>query len=61
MRPYATAGQYVNFLGYDDDDPYAKALAVYGPDKVRRLIAVKQRYDPENVFRINHNIPPTAP
>ena len=51
-------GQYVNFLGHDDSDPRAKALAAYGPVKLQRLLELKQRYDPENVFRINHNIAP---
>ncbi len=55
---YALVGQYVNFLGHDEADARSKALAVYGPAKYERLGAVKRRYDPENLFRINHNIPP---
>jgi FAD/FMN-containing dehydrogenase len=58
MRPHAMAGEYVNFLGRDEGDPAAKALAAYGPGKLARLVAVKRRYDPENRFRVNHNIPP---
>jgi FAD/FMN-containing dehydrogenase len=61
MRPHAMAGQYVNFLGADDVDPRHKALAAYGPDKLDRLTAVKRRYDPDNLFRINHNIPTARP
>jgi FAD/FMN-containing dehydrogenase len=57
MRPHAMAGEYVNFLGADQADPRAKALSVYGPAKLERLTAIKRRYDPENLFRINHNIP----
>jgi len=57
MRPYAMTGEYVNFLGADEADPRTKALAVYGPAKLERLAALKRRYDPENLFRINHNIP----
>jgi FAD/FMN-containing dehydrogenase len=60
MQPHAMAGQYINFMGHDDADAQRKALAVYGPEKLRRLMSVKRRYDPGNVFRINHNIPPTA-
>ena len=60
MEPYASGGQYVNFLGQEGDrqDPRAAALAVYGPDKLARLTALKRRYDPDNTFRLNHNIPP---
>jgi FAD/FMN-containing dehydrogenase len=58
MRPHAMAGQYVNFLGHDDADAHRKALAAYGPAKLERLMELKHRYDPANLFRINHNIPP---
>ena len=60
MRPYAVAGQYINFLGHEDADAQSKALATYGQAKLDRLRAVKHRYDPANFFRINHNIPPSA-
>jgi FAD/FMN-containing dehydrogenase len=58
VRPHAMPSRYVNFLGHDEGDPREKALSVYGPAKLERLVAVKRRYDPENLFRINHNIPP---
>jgi FAD/FMN-containing dehydrogenase len=59
VLPSAAQGQYVNFLGLDQDgDPRAAALAAYGPAKLRRLIELKRRYDPENVFRLNHNVDP---
>jgi hypothetical protein len=54
------AGQYVNFLGHDEADARSKALGAYGPAKYERLVAVKRMYDPENLFRINHNISPSA-
>ncbi len=60
MRPHAMAGQYVNFLGHDEDDARRKALEAYGPAKLERLMDLKRRYDPENLFRINHNIPPAT-
>jgi FAD/FMN-containing dehydrogenase len=60
MDSYAMAGRYVNFLGHDEGDANAKALAAYGPDKLARLVALKRRYDPDNLFRINHNIVPTS-
>jgi FAD/FMN-containing dehydrogenase len=58
MDPYAMVGQYINFLGHDETDARQKALQAYGPAKLDRLVALKRRYDPENTFRINHNITP---
>jgi FAD/FMN-containing dehydrogenase len=60
IDPHSSGGQYVNFLGHEDtaNDPLAQALAVYGRGKLERLVALKRRYDPDNVFRLNHNIPP---
>ncbi|MCV2393286.1 FAD-binding oxidoreductase [Actinotalea sp. M2MS4P-6] len=59
MEPFATGGQYVNFQGAEATGHRALDPAVtFGPEKYRRLVEVKRRFDPENVFRINHNIPP---
>jgi len=61
MRPHRAAGEYVNFFGADDHggDPSEQALAAYGPEKLTRLVALKNRFDPDNIFRLNHNIPPS--
>ena len=49
-------GAYVAFLNYDSE---AHVRAAY-PDSTReRLAAIKSRYDPANVFRLNHNIRPS--
>jgi FAD/FMN-containing dehydrogenase len=60
MAPFASGGTYVNFMGHEGpgQDARAAALAVYGPAKFARLQALKQRMDPDNLFRLNHNIPP---
>jgi FAD/FMN-containing dehydrogenase len=59
MEPHASGGQYVNFLGQETGgDGRQAAVAVYGPAKLERLVALKRRYDPDNLFRLNHNIPP---
>jgi FAD/FMN-containing dehydrogenase len=60
MQPHAVTGQYINFLGHEDTDAHGKALAAYGPVKLDRLTEIKRRYDPTNLFRINHNIAPGA-
>jgi FAD/FMN-containing dehydrogenase len=51
----STGRAYVNFLG----DPEA-ARTSYGQETYDRLVALKDRYDPTNVFRLNQNIPPTG-
>ncbi|MGY1604392.1 FAD-binding oxidoreductase [Geodermatophilus sp. SYSU D00815] len=48
-------GVYVNFLMEEGDGRVRQA---YGEAKYRRLTALKQAYDPTNVFRLNQNIPP---
>jgi hypothetical protein len=48
-------GAYVNFLDNDADDRIQEA---YPASTYERLRQVKRRYDPENLFRLNHNIPP---
>jgi FAD/FMN-containing dehydrogenase len=49
------AGGYVGFLGEEDE---GTVRAAYPGDTWDRLRAVKRRYDPDNLFRLNHNIPP---
>ena len=62
LLPYAAAGEYVNFLGSaaGDADPRAAALAAYGEAKLARLRELKRRWDPANVFSLNHNIDPAG-
>jgi FAD/FMN-containing dehydrogenase len=63
MQPHAAEGMYVNFMGLEGEpaaDLREPARAAYGDRKLARLTALKDRYDPDNVFRLNHNIPPTG-
>ena len=55
MRPFMVAGAYVNYLE-EEADPLARSA--YGPN-YDRLVALKNKYDPANLFHINHNIGPT--
>ena len=54
--PYALGSVYVNFLTQEEVD---RVGAAYGPN-YDRLVAVKRRYDPDNLFRHNHNINPAG-
>ena len=54
--PFATGGVYVNFITDDESD---RIKAAYGPG-YDRLAEVKQKYDPQNLFRVNQNIRPKA-
>ncbi|TMA10812.1 MAG: FAD-binding oxidoreductase [Deltaproteobacteria bacterium] len=54
--PFATGGVYVNFLTQDEPD---RVRAAYGAN-YDRLVGLKKKYDPENLFRVNQNIRPSA-
>ena len=55
-KPHATGGVYVNFLGEDEAD---RLPGAYGAN-LARLAAIKAKYDPANLFRVNQNIAPKA-
>jgi FAD/FMN-containing dehydrogenase len=55
VEPFAS-GVYVNALG---DEGQAGIQRAYGTGKLARLAALKDRYDPGNVFHLNHNIRPS--
>ncbi len=56
MTPYATGGVYVNLLGTGEED---RVPAAYG-ENYERLVELKKKWDPDNVFRMNHNIHPSG-
>ncbi|MEX2080418.1 MAG: BBE domain-containing protein, partial [Dehalococcoidia bacterium] len=51
-----TGGVYVNFLMSEGEE---RIRAAYGEHKYDRLKRLKRRYDPDNLFRLNQNIPPS--
>jgi FAD/FMN-containing dehydrogenase len=56
MRPFMSGAAYVNYLGADATPDAIRSA--YGP-AYDRLVALKDRYDPANVFRLNQNIRPS--
>lgn len=56
MRPFSTGGVYANNLGEEGTERIA---AAYG-ENYARLLALKNKYDPTNFFRLNQNIKPAA-
>ena len=59
MQPYLTDRVYVNYLGQEADEGIERVKAAYGSEKYDRLVALKNTYDPTNLFRLNQNIEPT--
>ena len=55
VRRFSTGGSYINFQTADEGED--RIRAAYG-DSYERLVEVKTKWDPENVFRMNKNIPP---
>jgi FAD/FMN-containing dehydrogenase len=56
LEPYTAPKSYMNYLA---DDQGELVVNAYGPN-LERLVEAKRRYDPANLFRLNHNIAPGA-
>lgn len=57
MEPYASTGLPLNFTVDRDED---RIRSTFGERKYARLVTLKDRYDPDNVFRSNANISPSG-
>lgn len=58
LLSWASGAVYLNFIGDEGED---RVIAGFGRDNYNRLAAIKADYDPDNVFRLNHNIKPVRP
>ena len=58
LQPFLSSGAYANYLVHE---PRERVRQAYGAETYDRLVALKNRYDPTNVFRLNQNIEPSAP
>jgi hypothetical protein len=56
LHPFTMGGAYVNFMMEEGED---RVRATYGSN-YERLVAIKNKYDPDNFFRVNQNIKPTS-
>ena len=56
LHPYSAGGAYINFMMEEGED---RIKATYG-DNYNKLVAIKSKYDPKNLFRVNQNIRPAA-
>ena len=59
MKRFPSSGIYLNFPGFGEEN-VQMAQAAYGAN-FERLTRLKARYDPENLFHMNINIPPAGP
>ncbi len=57
FRDVSTGGAYLNFPGFFEGHQDT-LRAAYGEDNYRRLAQLKRRLDPDNLFRLHHNVPP---
>ena len=57
VKPHTVDGVYLN---YTSDEGEERVRSSYGPVKYDRLVALKDRYDPDNLFHLNQNIRPSA-
>jgi FAD/FMN-containing dehydrogenase len=55
LHPYSAGGAYINMMMTDEGEDRVRAS--YG-DNYERLVAIKNKYDPNNLFRVNQNIKP---
>jgi FAD/FMN-containing dehydrogenase len=58
LRRFSTGGTYINFLTEDEGDD--RVRAAYGKNH-ERLVDIKTKWDPRNLFQLNKNIPPRVP
>jgi FAD/FMN-containing dehydrogenase len=58
MRPFTSGSDYVNHIGLESEEGSDRIRAAYGAN-YERLVALKNKYDPTNLFRHNQNIRPT--
>jgi len=59
MQPFSSGGLYANYME-EGGEGAARIRQAFGPGKYERLVAIKRKYDPDNLFRMNQNIAPSG-
>lgn len=57
-KPFSSGSVYVNYLDATADEGVERVKAAYGEETYARLVRLKRKYDPKNLFRLNQNIAP---
>ena len=57
LSPWSRPAGFPNFISEAGD---AAVVVAYGAERYARLVEAKDRWDPENVFHLNHNIRPSS-
>ncbi len=58
LMPFSTGATYLNTLGFSEDLAEGRVKEAFLPDTYQRLVALKRKYDPTNLFQLNANIKP---
>ena len=56
VHEHGTGSLYLNFTGVEDEAPTVGVESAFGSEP-QRLGQIKAKYDPDNLFRLNNNIP----
>jgi hypothetical protein len=59
VQPYVSTAVYTNHM--TADETIDRVRDGYGKEKFEKLAVLKAKYDPDNFFHLNHNIPPRQP
>jgi FAD/FMN-containing dehydrogenase len=57
LTPHTTKGVYLNYTSDEGDE---RVRETFGAERYARLVALKDRYDPTNFFRLNQNVRPSS-
>ena len=60
VHEHGTGSTYLNFTGVEDEAVTVGVESAFDKANLQRLEEIKTKYDPDNLFRLNNNIPPAS-